>query len=240
MAFTDHAPRRDDRERGVNVRMSCAEAPEYLSSVAALKREYRGKIEILSGFEAEYVPGDGDFLRELKAETDIFVLGQHFVYTADGEWKRVAGADRLTDGEILTYAEYIERAVEAGLPDIIAHPDEFLHTRETFGEPERRVSRLICGTAKRHNIPLEINIHRVYNKVYRPGEPDADELESRLAEVKCPSRGFWEVAAEYGSSVVYGIDAHYRGEIAHKDRSAALARRIIGGDVLASLNFVEL
>ena len=52
----------------------------HKKEIQKLKEKYAGQIEIQSGYEVEYLPGEEENLKELKAETDKLVLGQHFVY----------------------------------------------------------------------------------------------------------------------------------------------------------------
>lgn len=60
--------------------MEYSEKDEYLKSIKLLKEKYKDKIQIETGFEVEYLPGQEDNLLELKNETDKIILGQHFVY----------------------------------------------------------------------------------------------------------------------------------------------------------------
>ena len=60
---------------------------------------------------------------------------------------------------MLRYAEYIEKAVELGIPDIIAHPDIYLSKKRNFGKIEKEVATRICQLAEKYQIPLEINLN---------------------------------------------------------------------------------
>ena len=62
------------------MRMKYNEKNEYLDSIKNLKKKYKDKIEIETGFEIEYLPGQEENLYELKNETDKLILGQHFIY----------------------------------------------------------------------------------------------------------------------------------------------------------------
>lgn len=44
------------------------------------------------------------------------------------------------------------------IPDIIAHPDLYMLSREKFGDNESKVAHLICDAAEKCSIPLEINL----------------------------------------------------------------------------------
>ena len=54
--------------------MEYSEKDEYLKSIKLLKEKYKDKIQIETGFEVEYLPGQEDNLLELKNETDKIIL----------------------------------------------------------------------------------------------------------------------------------------------------------------------
>ena len=85
MAFTDHSPLILDKRP--NIRMDYSEKDEYLNSINKLKQKYNNKIEIETGFEVEYLPGEEKNLLILKSETDKIILGQHFIYDDDKNLK---------------------------------------------------------------------------------------------------------------------------------------------------------
>ena len=46
------------------MRMDYSQKDEYLESIRKLKEKYSNQIEILSGFEVEYLPGEEENLKE--------------------------------------------------------------------------------------------------------------------------------------------------------------------------------
>ena len=80
IAFTDHCPEKNEIDKRQTMRMKYSQRDEYLRSIRELKEKYAGQIEIQTGYEVEYLPGEEDNLMELKAETDKLILGQHFIY----------------------------------------------------------------------------------------------------------------------------------------------------------------
>lgn len=239
MAFTDHCPEKNRIDKRKNMRMDYREKNEYLSSIKALKEKYKEKIEIKTGYEVEYLPGEEENLKELKDETDIIVLGQHFVYD-DNKELRIFHEDDCTDEEILRYAEYIEKAMELGLPDIIAHPDLYILAREKFGKTEEAVSRKICEAAEKYKIPLEINLARIGKKIYEGNANlSIQEQKEKLKETEYPCKGFWNIAKNYNIKVLYGIDAHFRGQVLRCKKTIELANYIIGEETINRLNFIE-
>lgn len=241
IAFTDYCPEKNVIDKRTNMRMDYSERREYLNSVKALKEKYKEKIEIETGYEVEYLPGEEENFMELKNETDKIILGQHFIYDNDKNLKTLEKC--LTNEELIRYAEYIEKAMELGLPDIIAHPDIFMKKRETFGEVENKVSNMICRAAEKYNIPLEINLNNIFNNTYYENKKlnnlPIEEQREKLAKVKYPYKNFWEIAKNYNIKVLYGIDAHHKGQILLYNELVELANEIIGEETINKLKFIE-
>lgn len=227
IAFTDHCPQKEIIDTRKNMRMDYSEKDEYLASIKYLKEKYKEKIDILTGYEVEYLPGQEINLMELKDEVDKVVLGQHFIYDENKNLKIFRHAE-FTDEDLITYAEYIKEAIKKGIPDIIAHPDVFMLSRETFGENEAKVTHIICKAAEENNIPLEINLC----------EPSKYVLGKKKV-VKYPCAEFWKIASDYNIKVLYGIDVHYRYQIPNYKESINLANEIIGKAVIDKLNFIK-
>ena len=158
IAFTDHAPQKNDIDKRRNMRMKYSEKDEYLNSIKILKEKYKSIIDIETGFEIEYLPGEEQELLELKKEVDKIVLGQHFIYDEYNKNLKIFRYHEFTDEDLFKYAEYIKTAIEKGLPNIIVHPDLYMLARDNFRENEARVAHIICGAAEKYNIPLEINL----------------------------------------------------------------------------------
>ncbi|MGB6019877.1 MAG: PHP domain-containing protein, partial [Sulfurimonadaceae bacterium] len=76
-AFSDHAPMDFDP----TYRMSFDEMALYREWVIDAKEKYADKIEILFGYEVDYLPGHMDE-RVLKADVDFLIGSVHFI----NEW----------------------------------------------------------------------------------------------------------------------------------------------------------
>ena len=55
LGFSDHVPFPEDGEYVSDIRMSMEEAASYVEDIRALQDEYKDRIKIYIGFEAEYV-----------------------------------------------------------------------------------------------------------------------------------------------------------------------------------------
>ncbi len=242
IAITDHCPEKNVIDKRPRVRMEYNQREEYIQSIKKLKDKYKDTIQIKVGYEVEYLPGEEKNIQELKDETDIIVLGQHFIYD-DNKELRILGKCDFTDRELMTYAEYIEQAAKLNIPDIIAHPDIYMHSRKKFGEVERKVANKICEVAEEYNIPLEINLNNIFQRTYNENRIlnnlPIEEQRKKLINVQYPRKEFWKIACNYNVKVLYGLDAHYRGEIPVWHELVQLSNEIIGEDVIHKLNFIE-
>lgn len=236
MAFTDHCPQKNEIDKRPNIRMKYEERKEYLKSIEDLKEKYKDEIEIYSGYEVEYLPGEENNLLELKKETDKLILGQHFVYDDNKELK-IFWVDEFSNEELIRYADYIDKAMKLNIPDIIAHPDIYMLSRNNFGETEEKVANMICKSAEKYDIPLEINLCKLFNKTYI--DLPIEEQRKKLVNVKYPCKEFWNIAKNYDIKVLYGIDAHFGGQILCWNELVQLANEIIGEDTIKKLNFIE-
>lgn len=228
IAFTDHCPQKEKIDYRKNMRMDYSEKEEYLESINYLKEKYKDKIEIESGFEVEYLPDQVDNLLELKSEVDKIVLGQHFIYAENNKNLKIFRYIKFSDDDLIKYANYIKEAIENNIPDIIVHPDIYMLSSDDFGEVEKQVAEIICSTAEKYNIPLEINLTEAFMK-----------LSGMKDRICYPCKEFWEIASNYNIKVLYGVDAHFKEQIRLYEESIELVNMIITPEVINRLNFIE-
>lgn len=227
IAFTDHCPQKERIDFRKNMRMEYKEKDDYLNSIKSLKEKYKNKIEIETGFEVEYLPGQEENLFELKNETNKIILGQHYIYNDDKSKLLIIRYHEFSDEETLRYAEYIKTAIEKKIPDIIAHPDLYMLSRENFGEADTKAAHIICSTAEKYGIPIEINLT----------QPNFIEIGER-EKIVYPCKEFWKIASEYKNlKVLYGIDAHFEHQIMNYEKAIEIANEHIGQDIINKLNF---
>lgn len=193
LGFSDHAPyinHFSPRER-----MHEDTFLDYVNTVNELKDKYKDQIMIYIGLEIEYYKEQIDELKYYRELLDYCIIGQH----SD---KVVIGHDyflNCDDHWVLVYAKQIVDACNAGLVDIIAHPDLFMLSRESWSDACSEATNMICECSLKYSIPLELNMGglRYGKKEYQDG--------SRYVY---PYRKFWEFAEQYQVPVVYGLDAH--------------------------------
>lgn len=242
-AFTDHIPFMKAKDTKGNVRMSYDEIDEYLQSIVKLKDKYREIVNIETGFEFEYIPGELEHILKMKNMVDKMVLGQHFVFDNQGNIKYFNSKQNITDKEMIQYVCLISKALEAGIPDIIAHPDLFLKYRRRFGEKEEFITRQICELAQKYQVPMEINLNEIYREYVRAKNElakgtERERIELAKSRIGYPNAQFWKILSEYDIKVLFGIDAHLKGQILNNEISYKIASEILG-ETMEKLNFVD-
>lgn len=189
LGFSDHAPFTfpDGTESGYRIESSAIKG--YFDSLNELREKYKDKIEIYIGFEMEYYPLYFDdmmnYVENLGAE--YLVLGQHFIGNEYPDGKYV-GANTHTEADLKEYVDCVVKAIKSKKFLYVAHPDVFRYDSKSDAY-KKEMSRL-CRTAKRYNVPLEINFLGIRDNRYYP------------------ENDFWEIAGEIGVKVVFGVDAH--------------------------------
>ena len=188
LGFSDHSPYVFDGDYYSGFRMKPDQIGGYFDTIHALREEYKDKIKIHVGFEAEYYPKFFARYEKLISAypVEYLILGQHFVYNeieGVGSFAPSDSEERLRD-----YVSQVSEALSTGLFCCVAHPDVLQYTGSQ-SIYEKHMTRL-CEAAKKYNVPLEINLlgirtHRHY-----------------------PNQTFWRIAGQVGNVVVCGSDAH--------------------------------
>ena len=197
MGFSDHAPMPFVGDYYSTFRMHVNQTKDYVDTLLALREEYKDRIQILIGFEAEYYPEVFPRFMDLVAQypIDYLIQGQHFL----GNEVDAPYSCTKTGDEAL-YATYIEQVccgMRTGAFSYLAHPD--LMYFEGDEAIFRKHAVRLCECALETQTPLEINLlglrdHRHY--------PDAR---------------FFKLAGEIGNKAVLGLDAHDPDCIDHSD-----------------------
>lgn len=100
-------------------------------------------------------------------------------------------------------------------------------SRTNFGENEEKAAHIICSTAEKYGIPIEINLSDPV--MYITGKKE---------KIDYPNKEFWKVASEYKDlKVLYGIDAHWREQIELYEKAVEVTNKLIGQDIINKLHF---
>lgn len=224
LGFSDHTPYDffDFGPRDRPMRMKPEELAEYAASIRRLAEKYRSQIRIFAGVEAEYYPKYFPRLLEMLRENHIqyMILGQHFLGSEVGE---PYSGRPCADVKVLErYVSQTIEALDTGLFTYIAHPD-LIHFVGSDSVYEREMRKL-CQAAKRTGTPLEINLLGIRENRHYPNER------------------FWQIAAEEGSTVLLGSDAHTPQDVVDprsEQKALSLVERL-GLDLKCELNLHAL
>lgn len=193
LGFADHAPQIFPGDYYSHFRMRPEELEDYCRTLRALKEEYKDRIDIKIGLEAEYYPALFADLIELirPYDLDYLILGQHLDDNEIGLEHNFLPTDK--EEHLIRHTSQVLRGLSTGYFTYLAHPDlvNFTGDDETY----RRHMLPFCRAIKEMDIPLEVNILGL------------------TAKRNYPSERFYRIAAEVGNRFVLGIDAHTAGAL---------------------------
>ena len=194
--FTDHAPFPGDPFKREH-RMLYSELAEYVSTLSALKEEYRDRIDVHIGLETEFFPKYDKlgYYTELRSNPDIemLLLGQHMAELPEGGYSYDWNKDELEEAEYKVLGEAILEGIESGYFDAVAHPDRIFRRRKIWDADMEEMAERIISAAQRCGIPLEKN-------------------ESSKREANYYWEEFWQMADERVEAI-RGLDAHSLKEL---------------------------
>lgn len=207
LGFSDHVPMPFPDGFQSHFRCPIEKLEDYVTTLTALREEYKDRIKILIGFEAEYYPELFAPMMKMLSDypIDYLIMGQHFVGNERGE---VYNGGAFTDEEkLIRYVDQVIEGAKTGAFTYIAHPDLIGYAGEN-AELYRSEMRRLCVEMKALGIPLEFNLlgfeeHRNY-----------------------PCDRFWEIVSEVGNTVVLGCDAHQPSKIADKGIIASAVEKL--------------
>ena len=189
LGFSDHVPMPYMADgRYSSFRMKPEEIDDYVGSIKALQEEFKDRIEILIGYEAEYYPDVYDDMITLLESHgyDYLILGQHFIH--DSREEVASGSPTDDEKNLAAYVENVLTGLSKGKYSYIAHPGLINFTGDD--EIYYKHIRLLCEECKKMNIPLELNLLGLSTGRHYP------------------SGKFFTVASEVGNEIIIGCDAH--------------------------------
>ncbi|WP_456432267.1 histidinol-phosphatase [Nitratifractor sp.] len=204
--FADHAPMDFDPE----YRMGFAQMEEYERTVRDLAERYKGRIEILLGYEVDYLPGHMDE-RVLHASVDYLIGSVHFL---DG-WGfdnpefigRYEGAD--LDEIWRRYFDAVAAMARSKLFDIVGHLDLIKVFNYRPRTDVRTLAEGALDAIAAVDMVLELNAAGWRKPV---GEP-------------YPSLDLLRMAHDRGIAITFASDAHKPEQVGYRrDELCTLAR----------------
>ena len=206
--FSEHAPMDFDP----HYRLAFGAMEAYTHDVLTAKEKYQEKIEILLGYEVDYLAGHID-PRVRNAKVDYLIGSVHFIdkWGFDnpefiGGWK-TKGVDEVWEA----YFEAIEAMAKTGYFDIVGHFDlikvfKFMPTKEI-----RVLAKNALKAIKKANMVLEIN---------------TAGLRKPIGEIY-PSHALLQEAYTLDIPITFSSDAHSVAQVgAGYKEAVALAKEV--------------
>jgi len=206
--FSEHAPMDFDEK----YRLPFSDMQAYTNDIVTAKKKYKDSIEILLGYEVDYLPGHMDE-RVLNADVDYLIGSVHFIdkWGFDNPEFLNGWKEKDIDEIWRAYFESTEAMARSGKFDIVGHLDlikvfKFMPKTDT-----RILARDALQAIKRSNMVLELN---------------TAGLRKPVGELY-PSRALLEAAYELNIPITFSSDAHAVEQIgAGYDLATTLARDI--------------
>ncbi len=215
VAFTDHVPLYflPGEDPDPDFAMARAELPGYVDDVLALREEYRGRIDVLLGLEADFAEGHEAALAEILGAYDWdVVLGS--VHWVKGDWIDAphSGARHEREGTEALWAEYyrlLAKAAATGMFDVLTHfdlPKKFGHRMPASVAAAEAAA---VAAARDARVAIEVS---------------SAGLRKAIAE-EYPAPPLLQTLVAAGVPIVFSSDAHAPAEVAwgrEKTEAAAL------------------
>lgn len=193
IGISDHTPlfaEKDDHP-SPEACMAKSEFPAYIGEVLALKKEYEGRIDVLLGIEADFLPDClHTYERIFKSYPFDYVIGSVHEFAGISlydtlYWEQLSPEGRRELKE--SYYDYIAKSAASGLYDVLGHVDALNRYFPGYSRLRTEAADHTLKTIAAYNIAIEIN--------------SSDEL-------WVPDGWLLERALHYGVSVTFGSDAH--------------------------------
>ncbi len=187
--FSEHAPMDFDP----HYRLEFEEMQAYTDDVLTAKEQYKDDINILLGYEVDYLPGHMDE-RVLNAKVDYLIGSVHFI----DKWgfdnpEFIAGWKEKDIDEIWqAYFEATEAMAKSGKFDIVGHLDLIKVFKFMPKQDTRILAKNALKAIKKSNMVLELN---------------AAGLRKPVAEAY-PSKTLLQEAYALNIPITFSSDAH--------------------------------
>ncbi|MDA3946811.1 MAG: histidinol-phosphatase [Helicobacteraceae bacterium] len=187
--FSDHAPM--DFDPGYRMRFD--EMTIYQKWVMDAKTKYADKIDVLFGYEVDYLPGHMDE-RVLNADVDFLIGSVHFINGWGFDNPEFIGRYEHEDIDVIwqNYFDLIEAMAKSGYFDIVGHIDlikvfKFMPIKNIL-----EMAMPALKAIKAADMVLEINVAGYRKPCQEP----------------YPSPSILKAAFDLGIPITFGSDAH--------------------------------
>jgi histidinol-phosphatase (PHP family) len=198
IGFSDHSPffAEPEDHHLPCVAMPKSEFANYLAEAAALREEYRGRIEILIGVESDFFPEHAELYRSVYAGLDLdYIIGSvHVVGELDifnpARWENATEEFLLQEKE--RYCDLIARSARSGMFDILGHVDALRGNYPELAAVQTPAVDRMLRTIAETGVAVEVNTSGSTKQC--GGWYPADDVLDR--------------AKYYGVHMTFGSDAH--------------------------------
>lgn len=187
--FSEHAPMDFDPY----YRLAFEEMEAYRNDVMEATEKYENRIDILFGYEVDWLPGHMD-ARVLNADVDYLIGSVHFIdkWSFDNPEFLNGWKERDVDEVWQAYFEAVEAMAKSGKFDIVGHLDLIKVFKYLPKQDIRLLAKEALKAIKESHMVLELN---------------AAGLRKPIAEIY-PSQALLEEAYALDIPITFGSDAH--------------------------------
>ena len=206
--FSEHAPMSFDPK----YRLAFEEMEAYVQDVLEARVRYQDHIEILLGYEVDYLPNHMDE-RVLSADVDYLIGSVHFINKWGFDNPEFIGGYKGRDIDSIwqEYFDAIEAMAKMGSFDIVGHLDLIKVFKFLPKKDVRLIAKDALHAIKQSNMVIELN---------------TAGLRKPIKEIY-PSQSLLEVAYELDIPITFGSDAHAVEQVGYcYDHATKLAKDI--------------
>ncbi len=217
--FSEHAPMDFDEK----YRLAFNEMQDYISDILTAKEKYKEQIDILVGYEVDYLPNHMD-KRVLNAEVDYLIGSVHFInkWGFDnpefiGEWK-----NRDIDSIWQEYFNATTDMAKSGNFDIVGHLDLIKVFKYMPKKDIRLLAKDTLQAIKKADMVLEINsagLRKPIGEIYPSKEilQEAYELDIPIT-FSSDAHAIEQIGAGYELAKSLAQDVGYTKSVTFKER----------------------
>lgn len=211
--FSEHAPMNFDEK----YRLQLKDKEFYENDVLSLKEKYKNNIEILLGYEVDYLKGDYILSEVINAKVDYLIGSVHFLNQNGDAWgfdnPEFIGEYKNRDIDTIweDYFQAIEQMAKYGKFDIVGHLDlikvfNFLPKKDIKSIAYKALKQI-----KKSNMVVEINAAG-----YR--KPVGEQY---------PSKNLLELCFELNIPITFSSDAHSVDQVGlNYEKASSFAKEI--------------
>lgn len=189
--FSDHAPMNFDKK----YRMDISDKSNYENNILNLKERYKKDIEILLGYEVDYLKGDYILDEIINGKVDYLIGSVHFINDNWGfDNPEFIGEYKNKDIDTIweDYFQSVQNMVKLNKFDIVGHLDLIKVFKFLPKKDIKTIATSCMKDIKKYNMVLEVN-----SAGFR--KPIKEQY---------PSKELLELAFELDIPITLGSDAH--------------------------------